>query len=70
VISAMEEEKIEELDKDGFLFKRFGSKMKKSRIGPKWNYYYFNLMGGSLHYYSEIDVSNSCIVEFKIHHKI
>jgi len=46
----------DEFDKDGFLAKRFGSKEKSRRIGkPKWHIYYINLIGGSLHYYKEID---------------
>lgn len=45
-----------EFDKDGYLFKRVGEK-KDRRIGQrKWNYYYFNLIGGSLHYYEDADV--------------
>jgi len=46
----------EEFDKDGFLCKRFGSKSKSRRLGkPKWHIYYINLIGGSLHYYKEIE---------------
>jgi len=47
----------EEFDKDGFLAKRFGSKEKtKARIGKsKWHIYYINLIGGSIHYYKEIE---------------
>jgi hypothetical protein len=48
----------EEFDKDGFLAKRFGSKPKARRLGkPKWHVYYFNLIGGSLYFYKEAEVS-------------
>jgi len=48
----------EEFDKDGFLAKRFGSKEKSRRVGKsKWHIYYINLIGGSIHYYKEIEDS-------------
>lgn len=41
-------------DKDGFLFKRAGS-TKKNSSQKKWKAYYFNLIDGSLHYYTYPD---------------
>jgi len=44
------------LDKDGIFWKRAGSSAKKRRVGQKkWNSYYFNLVGGSLHYYTDFE---------------
>jgi len=46
----------EEFDKDGFLWKRIGSSIKKRKIGQKkWKYYYINIIGGSLHYYKDFE---------------
>jgi len=52
----MEKSNSEEFDRDGFIWKRIGSSTKKRRIGQKkWSYYYVNLIGGSLHYYKEVE---------------
>lgn len=45
----------EEVDYDGFLAKRIGNTQTKKKT---FKYYYFNLIGGSLHYYKDIDVKN------------
>jgi len=42
----------EEVDYDGFLAKRIGNTQTKKKT---FKYYYFNLIGGSLHYYKDID---------------
>eukprot|EP01119_Soliformovum_irregulare_P006897 TRINITY_DN19302_c0_g1_i1.p1 TRINITY_DN19302_c0_g1~~TRINITY_DN19302_c0_g1_i1.p1 ORF type:complete len:316 (-),score=102.50 TRINITY_DN19302_c0_g1_i1:171-1118(-) len=42
-------------DKDGFLFKRAGSTKKSSASQKKFSVYYFNLVGGSLHYYQHAE---------------
>jgi hypothetical protein len=47
----------EEFDKDGFLYKRTGTKREKKKFHQKWKCYYINLIGGSLHYYKEVEDS-------------
>jgi len=51
------EKSSEEFDKHGFMWKRISSvKDKKRRLGQKkWNYYYVHLIGGSLHYYNDVE---------------
>jgi len=46
----------EDFDKDGILWKRFGSKIKSRKLGQKkWTCYYVNLIGGSVHYYKDAE---------------
>jgi hypothetical protein len=47
----------EVFDKDGFINFRVGKFNKKKQLSRsrKWNYTYFNLIGGSLYYYKTID---------------
>jgi hypothetical protein len=45
----------EEVDLDGFLTKRIGSSQKTKNRAKNFRYYYFNLIGGSLHYYKDFE---------------
>jgi len=45
----------EDFDKDGFLYKRTGHSQERKKFSQKWKYYYVNLIGGSLHYYKDVE---------------
>ncbi len=46
----------DDVDKEGFLYKKPGKGEKKKFVSKGLKYYYVNLIGGSLHYYKDAEV--------------